>query len=146
MPKRATSKERDSKAHAKAAGMRVRRQILGEAHVDAAVARTKPYSRDFQDLIVTYGWGEVWTRPGLDHHIRRILVMGTMVALGRWEEFRMHVRPALEGGFPLEEITEMLLQQAIYCGVPAANTAFRHLSEVIEELRGKGVKINGAIE
>jgi len=138
------STNKDSKAHAKAAGMRVRRQILGNAHVDAAVARTKPYSRDFQDLIVTYGWGEVWTRPGLDHRTRRILVMGTMVALGRWEEFRMHVRPALESGFPLEEITEMLLQQAIYCGIPAANTAFRHLAEVIEELRGKGVKINGS--
>lgn len=72
--------------------------------------------------------------------------MGTMVALGRWEEFRMHLRPALESGFPLDEIKEMLLQQAIYCGVPAANTAFHHLAQVIEELRGKGVEINDAVE
>jgi alkylhydroperoxidase/carboxymuconolactone decarboxylase family protein YurZ len=69
-----------------------------------------------------------------------------MVALGRWEEFCMHLRPALESGFPLDEIKEMLLQQAIYCGVPAANTAFRHLADVIEELRGRGVTINGAID
>jgi 4-carboxymuconolactone decarboxylase len=128
------------------AGMKVRRQILGEAHVDKAVANTKPYTREFQELIVRYGWGAVWTRPGFDHRTRRILVLGTMMALGRWEEFRMHLRAALEGGMSLKDIEEIFLQQAIYCGVPVTNTAFHHLDDIITELKGKGIKINGLQE
>jgi 4-carboxymuconolactone decarboxylase len=128
------------------AGMKVRRQILGEAHVDKAVADTKPYTREFQELIVRYGWAAVWTRPGFDHRTRRILVLGTMMALGRWEEFRMHLRAALEGGMSLKDIEEIFLQQAIYCGVPVTNTAFHHLDDIITELKGKGVTINGLQE
>jgi 4-carboxymuconolactone decarboxylase len=125
------------------AGMTVRRNILGEAHVDKAVANTKPYTKTFQDMIVRYGWGEVWTRPGFDHRTRRILVIGTMMGIGRWEEFRMHLRAALEGGMSMADIEEIFLQQAIYCGVPVTNTAFHHLDDIIAELKGKGVKING---
>lgn len=124
-------------------GMKVRRHILGSAHVDRAVARTTPINREFQDLIVRYGWGEVWTRPGLNYRERRLLVLGTMMGLGRWEEFRMHLRAALEGGMSLEDIKEVFLQQAIYCGVPIANTAHHHLEEIINELKGQGVKITG---
>jgi 4-carboxymuconolactone decarboxylase len=128
------------------AGMKVRREILGEAHVDRATANIKPYSREFQELIVRYGWGEIWTRPGFDHRTRRILVLGTMMAIGRWEEFRMHLRAALEGGFSIPDIEEIFLQQAIYCGVPVSNTAFHHLADIIAELNGKGVTIVGLKE
>ena len=116
------------------AGMEVRRKILGDAHVDRANARTKSYSREFQDMIVRYGWGEIWTRPGFDHRTRRILVLGTMMGLGRWEEFRMHLRAALEGGMSIADIKEIFLQQAIYCGVPAANHAFKEAGAIIQEL------------
>lgn len=124
------------------AGMKVRRQILGDAHVDRAVARTTPLTREFQDLIVRYGWGEVWTRSRFDHRTRRLLVLGTMMAIGRWEEFAMHARAALRDGFALADMKEVLLQQAIYCGVPAANTAFHHIERIVEELRAEGVRVN----
>jgi 4-carboxymuconolactone decarboxylase len=110
------------------AGMEVRRQVLGHAHVDRASAQTIPLTGEFQDLITRYAWGEIWTRPVLDIRTRRILVLGTLIALGRFEEFRMHARAALnEGGFTEEDLKEIVLQQAIYCGVPAANTAFEVL-------------------
>ena len=125
------------------AGMAVRRQILGDAHVDRAVAKISPLTREFQDLIVRYGWGEIWTRPGLGHRERRLLVIGTMTAIGRWEEFEMHVRAALESGFPLAEIKEVIMQQAIYCGVPAGNTAFHRVERLVEELKAKGIAVNG---
>jgi 4-carboxymuconolactone decarboxylase len=125
------------------AGMAVRRQILGDAHVDRAVARSTPLTKEFQDRIVRYGWGEIWTRPGLDHRDRTLLVIGTMLAIGRWEEFDMHVRAALRRGFPLAEIKEVIIQQACYCGVPAANTGFHRVEAVIEELKGQGVTVNG---
>lgn len=115
------------------AGMKVRRRVLGDAHVDRAIAKTTPLTAEFQDLITRYAWGEIWTRPGLDQRTRRILVLGTLVALGRFEEFRMHARAALsEGGFSENDLKEIVLQQAIYCGVPAANTAF----EVLRTLSG----------
>jgi 4-carboxymuconolactone decarboxylase len=114
------------------AGMKVRRQVLGNAHVDRAVEGTTALTAEFQDLITRYGWGEIWTRPGLDQRTRRILVLGTLVALGRFDEFRMHARAALsEGAFTAEDLKEIVLQQAIYCGVPAANTAFAVLEEVV---------------
>ena len=114
------------------AGMTVRRRILGNAHVDRAGAQTTPLNAEFQDLITRYAWGEIWTRPGLDPRARRILVLGTLVALGRFEEFRMHARAALsEGGFSEDDLKEIVLQQAIYCGVPAANSAFDILREVV---------------
>jgi 4-carboxymuconolactone decarboxylase len=127
----------------RAAGMAVRRKILGDAHVDRAIANTTPLTKDFQELLTRYGWGEVWTRPGLDHRTRRILVMGTMLAIGRFEEFKMHVRAALRDGFSLDDLKELMLQQAIYCGLPPVNTGFHHIAEVLEELRAEGVKIVG---
>jgi 4-carboxymuconolactone decarboxylase len=115
------------------AGMSVRRQVLGNAHVDRASARTTPLTAEFQDLITRYAWGEIWTRPGLDVRTRRVLVLGTLIALGRFEEFRMHARAALnEGGFSPEDLKEIVLQQAIYCGVPAANTAFEVLGDIVK--------------
>ena len=117
-----------------AAGTKMRRRVLGDAHVDRAAARTSPLTADFQDLITRYAWGEIWTRPGLDVRSRRLLVIGTLLALGRFDELRMHVRAALEeGGLSADEIKEVVLQQAIYCGVPAANTAFEVLREVMGE-------------
>ncbi len=96
--------------------------------------RTTPLTSEFQDLITRYAWGEIWTRPGLDLRTRRILVLGTLVALGRFEEFRIHARAALvEGGFSAEDLKEIVLQQAIYCGVPAANTAFAVLEEIVNK-------------
>lgn len=128
------------------AGMKVRRQILGATHVDRAVAATTSVNREFQDLIVRYGWGEIWTRPGLNHRERRLLVLGTMMGLGRWEEFRMHLRAALEGGFSIADVKEVFLQQAIYCGVPIANTAFHHLEDLMKEVQAKGIKLVGLEE
>ena len=113
------------------AGMEVRRQVLGHAHVDRASAQTTPLTAEFQDLITRYAWGEIWTRPGLDIRTRRILVLGTLIALGRFEEFRMHARAALnEGAFTEEDLKEIVLQQAIYCGVPAAHHALKIVSEL----------------
>ena len=118
-----------------AAGMSVRRKVLGNDHVDRSVAKTNDLTREFQDLITRYAWGEIWTRPGLDIRTRRILVIGTLLALSRWDEFRMHARAALiEGGFSTDDLKEIVLQQAIYCGVPAANTAFHMLDELAKEL------------
>lgn len=117
------------------AGMSIRRTVLGDGHVDRAVAATTPLTAEFQDLITRYAWGEIWTRPGLDVRSRRILVIGTMVALGRWDELRMHLRAALvEGGFTADDIKEILLQQAIYCGVPAAHHALHEAAAVLAEL------------
>jgi 4-carboxymuconolactone decarboxylase len=112
--------------------MEIRRQVLGNPHVDRATANTTALTAEFQDLITRYAWGEIWTRPGLDVRTRRVLVLGTLVALGRFDEFRMHARAALnEGGFSENDLKEIVLQQAIYCGVPAANTAFEMLREVV---------------
>ena len=114
------------------AGMKVRRRVLGNAHVEGATAAATPLTADFQDLITRYAWGDIWSRPGLDERTRRVLVIGTLVALGHWEEFRMHAGAALhEGGFTPEDLKEIVLQQAIYCGVPAGHQAFRILSEVV---------------
>jgi 4-carboxymuconolactone decarboxylase len=123
------------------AGMKVRRQVLGDAHVDRANARITDVNREFQDFITRFGWGEIWTRPQFDHRTRRILVMGTMVALGCWEEFRMHLRAALEDGMSLSDVREILLQQAIYCGFPVANTAFQQVEGIMNELKSRGVPI-----
>jgi 4-carboxymuconolactone decarboxylase len=116
-------------------GMAQRRKVLGNAWVDRANAKTTPFTQEFQDFITRVAWGEVWTRPHFDERTRRILVIGTMLALDKWEEFRMHIRAALtEGGFTPDDIKEIILQQAIYCGVPAANHAFKEAVEVIAEL------------
>jgi 4-carboxymuconolactone decarboxylase len=118
-----------------AAGMAVRRKVLGDAHVDRAIASTTSHTEDFQNLITRYAWGEIWTRPGLDVRTRRTLVIGTLVALGQLEELAMHVRAALSSGdLTADHVKEIVLQQAIYCGVPAANAAFRVVGEVIAEI------------
>ncbi len=116
-------------------GMVRRRKVLGNAWVDRANAKKTPFNTEFQDFITRAAWGEIWTRPHYDERTRRILVIGTMLALDKWEEFRMHVRAALtEGGFSQDDIKEIIMQQAIYCGVPAANHAFKEAAAVIEEL------------
>jgi 3-oxoadipate enol-lactonase/4-carboxymuconolactone decarboxylase len=107
-----------------AAGFSMRRAVLGDAHVDRAVAGTTDWTRDFQDLITRYAWGTIWTRPGLDIRTRRLLVLAMTAALGRWEEFRLHVRTGLAHELEWCDLEEVLLQAAIYAGVPAANTGF----------------------
>lgn len=116
-------------------GMAQRRKVLGNAWVDRANAKKNALTTEFQDFITRAAWGEVWTRPHFDERTRRILVIGTMLALGHWDEFRMHVRAALtEGGFSQDDIKEIILQQAIYAGVPAANHAFKEAADVIAEI------------
>jgi 4-carboxymuconolactone decarboxylase len=119
-------------------GMRIRREVLGDEHVDAAVARTTPETAEFQDLITRYAWGEIWARPGLDRRTRSAVTLTALVALNREAELAMHVRAALRNGLTREEIVEVLLQSAIYCGVPAANGAFAVLREVLEQLDSGG--------
>jgi 4-carboxymuconolactone decarboxylase len=116
-------------------GMSIRRAVLGDAHVD----RTKltDFNKDFQDLITRYAWGEIWARPGLPLHTRSLITLAMMVALNRTAEFSMHVRAALNNKVTREEIKEVLMQTAIYCGVPAANAAFHAAEEVFAEIDGK---------
>jgi 4-carboxymuconolactone decarboxylase len=115
------------------AGMKIRREVLGDAHVDAAIAKRNAFSEEFQDLITRYAWGEIWTRPGLPRQTRSLITVAMMVALNREEELRLHLRAALRNGATQEEIRETLLQSAIYCGVPAANSAFRIAQEIFSE-------------
>jgi 4-carboxymuconolactone decarboxylase len=115
-----------------AAGMAMRRKMLGDAHVDAALAAAGEAGAELQELITRHAWGEIWTRPGLDPRTRRILVIGTLIALGRWDELAMHARTALaRGDLGEAELREVLLQQAVYCGVPAANAAFHALRDLL---------------
>ena len=118
-------------------GMKVRREVLGDDHVERAVARTTPVTEDFQDFITRYAWGEIWTRPGLDRRTRSWITMTAMVALGKMEELEMHVRAALRNGLTEDEISEVLLQCAVYCGVPAANAAFTVAQRVLTEEKGQ---------
>lgn len=123
----------DSERHDK--GMARRREVLGNAWVDRANANKTAFNAGFQDFITRYAWGEVWTSDHFDARTRRILVIGTMLALDKWDEFRMHVRAALtEGGFSADDIKEIIQQQAIYCGVPAANHAFKEAAAVLAEI------------
>jgi 4-carboxymuconolactone decarboxylase len=115
-------------------GMKVRRAVLGDAHVDRAEAAKDAFSEPFQDLITRYAWGEIWSRPGLPRHTRSLLTLSMMIALNRGDEFRMHVRAALNNKVTREEIQEVLLQSSIYCGVPAANAAFHAAQEVFAEI------------
>jgi 4-carboxymuconolactone decarboxylase len=116
-------------------GMAVRRAVLGDAHVDRAVANTTEVTADFQDFITRVAWGDVWQRPGLDRRSRSVAVITALIALGHEEELAMHLRAGLRNGLTAEEITEVILQSAIYCGVPAANTAFRIADRVFGEER-----------
>lgn len=112
-------------------GMAVRREVLGDAHVDRAQAARTPLTEDFQAFITRYAWGGVWTRPGLDRRTRSCITVAMLVALGRTEELAMHLRGALRNGVTEEELREVLLQTAVYCGVPAANAAFRVAQEAL---------------
>jgi 4-carboxymuconolactone decarboxylase len=114
-------------------GMEVRREVLGDEHVDGAIEGTTEFTADFQDLITRYAWGEVWTRPGLDRRTRSAIALTALIARGHFDELAMHVRAARRNGLSDDEIKEVLLQSAIYCGVPAANHAFAVASEVLEE-------------
>jgi len=114
-------------------GMEVRREVLGDEHVDGAIDRTSEFTADFQDLITRYAWGEIWARPGLDRRTRSAITLTALIALGHFDELRMHVRAALRNGLEPDELKEVLLQSAIYCGVPAANHAFAVAQEVLEE-------------
>jgi len=115
-------------------GVEARRKILGDAWVDRADANRTAFTAEFQDFITRCGWGEIWTRPHFDERTRRILVIGTTMALGKWDEFRLHVRAALtEGGFSSDDIKEIILQQTAYCGAPAGNHAFKEAGEIVKE-------------
>ena len=114
-------------------GMEVRREVLGDEHVDRAIERTTPFTAEFQALITRYAWGEIWTRPGLDRRMRSAITITALVAQGRDEELAMHIRAALRNGLTPDEIKEVLLQSAIYCGVPAANSAFAIAQKVLDE-------------
>ena len=114
-------------------GMKTRREVLGDDHVDRAIAGTTPFTADFQDLITRYAWGEIWARPGLDRRTRSCMTLIALVALNRIDELGMHVRAALRNGLTPDEIKEVLLHSAIYCGVPAANAAFKVAQQVLEE-------------
>ncbi|MFI8595528.1 4-carboxymuconolactone decarboxylase [Microbacterium sp. NPDC078428] len=111
-------------------GMGVRREVLSDAHVDRAVANTTDLTADFQDFITRVAWGDVWSRPGLDRRSRSVAVLTALIALGHHEELAMHLRAALRNGLTIDEVKEVILQSAVYCGVPAANTAFRIAGEV----------------
>jgi 4-carboxymuconolactone decarboxylase len=115
-------------------GLSVRRAVLGDAHVDRALAKRNAFNEEFQALITRYAWGEIWTRPGLSRHTRSLLTIGMMVALNRPDEFRLHVRAAFNNGVTRDEIREVLLQSAIYAGVPAANSAFHWAEDVFAEI------------
>src|SRR5262249_30682683 len=114
-------------------GMEVRREVLGDAHVDRAIEGTTAFTADFQDFITRYAWGEIWSRPGLDRKTRSCITLALLVALGRDHEVAMHVRAALRNGLTVDEIKEVLLHTAVYAGVPAANSAFAIAQRVLAE-------------
>jgi 3-oxoadipate enol-lactonase/4-carboxymuconolactone decarboxylase len=114
-------------------GMKVRREVLGDAHVDRATGNATPFTADFQDFITRYAWGEIWARPGLDRKTRSCITLTALVALGHDHELALHLRAALRNGLTSDEIKEVLLQTAVYCGVPAANAAFVIAQQVLDE-------------
>jgi 3-oxoadipate enol-lactonase len=113
-------------------GLRRRREVLGDAWVDRALANRTPFNEELQSLITRFAWNEIWTRPGLPDETRRLLVLAFTIALGRWEEFDLHFRAALEHGVPVDTLKEVLLQSAVYCGIPAAHTAFRRAEALLD--------------
>ena len=116
-------------------GMKTRRKVLGDAWVDRAEKNKTAFNAEFQELITRYAWNEIWNRPAIPHRTRRMIVIAQMVALGRWEEYQLHVRAALQSGdLSPDDVKEILLQSAIYCGVPAANHAFKEARAILEEL------------
>ncbi len=139
LPRRCSSScfhRRDANVDPLHAGFEVRRSVLGDAHVDKAIAATTDFTREFQELITRYAWGTIWTRPELDRRTRRLLVLAVTASLGRWEEFALHVRAGLASDLELCDLKEVLLQTAVYAGVPAANTGFQIASEQIKQETG----------
>jgi 4-carboxymuconolactone decarboxylase len=134
MPKENSPQESINDRDRREAGMKVRRAVLGDAHVDKAEKSKTEFTEPFQDFITRYAWGEIWSRPGLPRNTRSLITLAMMIALNRNDEFRMHVRAALNNKVSREEIQEVLLHSAIYCGVPAANTAFHIAQEVFAEV------------
>ena len=123
-------------AERREAGMRTRREVLGDAWVDRAVANTTPFTADFQDFITRTAWGDLWQRPGLERRERSMITLAVTVALRHWEEFALHVRAAKNNGLTDEEIGEVIQHAAVYAGVPAANHAFKVAGPILDELRG----------
>jgi 4-carboxymuconolactone decarboxylase len=115
-------------------GMKVRRAVLGDAWVDKSLANVTPFNKEFQEFITRTAWGDVWTRPGLDRRMRSVGVLSTTIALGAWDEFRLHVRAAINNGLTQDEIKEVIIQSAIYSGVPKANHAFKEAGDVLKEI------------
>ncbi|HXS84410.1 MAG TPA: 4-carboxymuconolactone decarboxylase [Mycobacterium sp.] len=115
-------------------GMAVRREVLGDSYVEQASAKTTDFTRDFQQIVTEFAWGTVWARPGLDRRSRSMVTLTALIALGHHDELALHLRGALRNGLTREEIKEVLLQAAVYCGVPAANAAFRIAQRVFDEL------------
>lgn len=113
-------------------GMRIRRQVLGDAHVDAAIERTTPVTEQFQDFITRYAWGDIWSRPGLDLRTRSLVTVALLAALGRTDELGMHLRGARRNGVSPDELAEVLLHTAVYAGLPTANTGFRELGQLLD--------------
>jgi 4-carboxymuconolactone decarboxylase len=124
-------------------GMRLRRAVHGDAYVDASIKGRTDFNGEFQDLLTRYAWGEIWSRPGLDLRTRSLLCLAMMVAQGRGDEFQLHVRSALNNGVTREQIREVLLQAAVYCGVPAANNAFHMAAAIFAEIDGQARKRGG---
>ncbi|CAI0706135.1 4-carboxymuconolactone decarboxylase [Serratia ficaria] len=114
-------------------GIEVRRAVLGDDHVDRSLSRLTPLNEEFQDFISRYAWGEIWTRPGLERHTRSLITIAMLIALNREAELRMHLKAAFNNGVTREEIKEVLMQSALYCGLPAANAAFHLAAEVFAE-------------
>ena len=121
------------------AGMRVRRAVLGDDYVERSLTRRNAFNTEFQELITRYAWGEIWTRPGLERRTRSLITLAMLIALNREGELRLHIRSARNNGVTREEIKELFLQAAIYCGVPAANAAFHVAGEVFAEMDGEAV-------
>ena len=120
-------------------GMAVRRAVLGDEWVDRAQAKRNGFTAEFQEFITRYAWGEVWSRPGLDRRSRSLMTLAMMITLGRWDEFRLHIRAALNNGLSVDEIKEVILHSAIYAGVPAANSAF---AEAVDALKECGIDLD----
>ncbi len=116
-------------------GMKIRRAVLGDAHVDRSLANRTEFTSEFQDFITRYAWGEIWSRPGLDRKSRSCIVLAITISLGRWEEFRLHIKGAIHNGLSVDEIKEVIMQTAIYAGVPAANTAMHQAEELLATLK-----------
>ena len=134
-----TDTKQDAEATRYDAGMAVRRQVLGSAHVDRANSKLTEFNSEFQNLITRYAWGDIWTRPGLTRHTRSCSVLSMMIALGAWDEFRLHVNAAFNNGLTRDDIKEVIMMAAIYAGVPKANHAFKEAESVFAEREKAGL-------